>query len=227
MTRFPALRLWSFVRAVRDLPGPVYIHCHHGLHRGPTAAALAFISIDGWSNENAIAAMKEIGTARTYKGLYRCVREFQRPESTEIDTADDQFREVADVPSFAQTMARIDRIWDCIKLIKKSRWGVPQKHPDIDPSHEVLQLLEMFRKLNRQPEMQARSPDFRERMRATEAAIARLQRSLRERDHKASNTHLQKNQPRLHVLSSEVSKLKSVSGLRARAKIISHFCASL
>ena len=98
MTRFPALRLWSFVRAVRDLPGSVYIHCHHGLHRGPTAAALALISIDGWSNENAIAAMKEIRPASIYKGLYRFGREFQRPESTEIDTADDQFREVDDVP---------------------------------------------------------------------------------------------------------------------------------
>src|SRR5438094_677830 len=30
--REQALRI---ARAIRDLPGPVYIHCHHGRHRGP------------------------------------------------------------------------------------------------------------------------------------------------------------------------------------------------
>ncbi len=31
----------TIARAVQDLPGPVFIHCHHGKHRGPTAAVMA------------------------------------------------------------------------------------------------------------------------------------------------------------------------------------------
>jgi protein tyrosine phosphatase (PTP) superfamily phosphohydrolase (DUF442 family) len=34
--RQQALRI---ARAVRDLPGPVYLHCHHGKHRGPVTAS--------------------------------------------------------------------------------------------------------------------------------------------------------------------------------------------
>ena len=33
----------KLTRAVRDLPRPIYVHCHHGKHRGPTAAALALV----------------------------------------------------------------------------------------------------------------------------------------------------------------------------------------
>ncbi len=31
----------ELAKAVRDLPGPIYIHCHHGKHRSPAAAAVA------------------------------------------------------------------------------------------------------------------------------------------------------------------------------------------
>ena len=27
-------------RAARTLPGPIFVHCHHGMHRGPAAAAV-------------------------------------------------------------------------------------------------------------------------------------------------------------------------------------------
>ena len=31
----------AIVRAMKETEGPVYFHCHHGLHRGPAAAAIA------------------------------------------------------------------------------------------------------------------------------------------------------------------------------------------
>ncbi len=30
----------ALVRVARDSPGPVYVHCHHGKHRGPAAVAI-------------------------------------------------------------------------------------------------------------------------------------------------------------------------------------------
>ena len=45
------------VKAVTESKGPVFVHCHHGLHRGPAAAALARMSLDGISNETAVAGL--------------------------------------------------------------------------------------------------------------------------------------------------------------------------
>src|SRR5262249_10275117 len=36
------------VAAIRDLPGPVFVHCHHGKHRGPAAAAVCALATEGW-----------------------------------------------------------------------------------------------------------------------------------------------------------------------------------
>src|SRR5262249_7822843 len=33
----PTARALEIIRAVRDLPGPIYLHCHHGKHRSPAA----------------------------------------------------------------------------------------------------------------------------------------------------------------------------------------------
>src|SRR5262245_50112426 len=39
----PPERMKELAKAVRDLPGPIYIHCHHGKHRSPAAAAVACV----------------------------------------------------------------------------------------------------------------------------------------------------------------------------------------
>ena len=40
----PDERASELAKAVRDLPGPVYIHCHHGKHRSPAAATVACVA---------------------------------------------------------------------------------------------------------------------------------------------------------------------------------------
>ena len=39
------VRLKELAKAVRDLPGTIYIHCHHGKHRSPAAAAAACVVV--------------------------------------------------------------------------------------------------------------------------------------------------------------------------------------
>src|SRR5262245_3191207 len=36
----------KIARAVRDLPGLVFLHCHHGKHRSPAAAVVARLCLD-------------------------------------------------------------------------------------------------------------------------------------------------------------------------------------
>ena len=43
-------------KAVRELPGPTYLHCHHGKHRGPAVAACVLLAAGGTPGRGGDAA---------------------------------------------------------------------------------------------------------------------------------------------------------------------------
>jgi len=175
--REQALRI---ARAVRDLPGRVYLHCHHGIHRGPAAAAVVHLCLDKKCGiETAVAEMRRAGTDPRYKGLYAAPRTIGRPTAEELDRAPADFPEVAKVAGLVETMVGIDGCWDNLKQVRAAGWKVPPGHPDIDPPHEALQLLEHFREAARLREVRERPQDFRHRLAAAERAAAELEAALR------------------------------------------------
>ena len=104
------------VRAARELPGPIYLHCHHGKHRGPAAAVSLWRCLDKTvTAQQAVAAMKLIGTADRYQGLYDSVQNLTCPTADELATAKGDLPESSHVPPLAKTMSEIDRIWDRVK----------------------------------------------------------------------------------------------------------------
>jgi protein tyrosine phosphatase (PTP) superfamily phosphohydrolase (DUF442 family) len=175
--REQALRI---ARAVRDLPGPVYIHCHHGQHRGPAAAAVAHLCLDrSCTVEMALAEMRRAGTDPHYKGLYAAPRELRRPTKEELDRVSADFPEVAPVAALAEVMVGVDKRWDRLKQIKAAGWRVPRNHPDLDPPHEALQLVEQYREAARLPSVRRRPEEFRRWLADAEAAARNLERALR------------------------------------------------
>jgi len=70
-------RIVELVVALQQMPGPVYIHCHRGLHRGPAAAVAACraAGLIHTSGEQVDELLHELGTAPKYAGLYRDARE--------------------------------------------------------------------------------------------------------------------------------------------------------
>src|SRR5690606_17968735 len=48
----------SLARLVRDAQGPFYIHCHHGTHRGPAAAAVACVAAGQGTGKDALAILE-------------------------------------------------------------------------------------------------------------------------------------------------------------------------
>jgi hypothetical protein len=174
-------------RAVRDLPGPVYLHCHHGKHRGPAAAAVAHLCLDRTcSVETAIAEMRRAGTDPRYKGLYAAPRELERPTAAQLDRVPAESPEVAPVPPLAELMVAVDEHWDNLKQIKSAGWGVPPGHPDLDPPHEALQLVEQYREAARLPRVQERPQDFRAWLTDAEGAGGDLEAALRRGGEKGS-----------------------------------------
>lgn len=66
-----AERLLELAAAQAQLPRPIYVHCHRGLHRGPAAAvAMLRIAHPEMTASSAEHFMELIGTSRKYPGLY-------------------------------------------------------------------------------------------------------------------------------------------------------------
>ena len=114
----------QIIAAVRDSPGPVFIHCHHGQHRGPTAAALCMIALNDWTAEQSLNWMRT--TARTgsqYAGLYDTVARFTPPTEAQLDAIDTAALPARAEPNdTVQTMLAIDRNFDNLKKIRKANW---------------------------------------------------------------------------------------------------------
>ena len=169
-------------RAVRDLPGLVYIHCHHGQHRGPAAAAVARLCLDPTCRaQDAIAILRQAGTDPHYQGLYDDVEHFRRPRPAEIDAAPADFPETAKIGALAQTMVEVDNRFERLKLIRNSDWRAPPNHADLDPPHEALQLRELLTEALRTGEIQTRPDQFHKFLKEAETAARELEQSLRDR----------------------------------------------
>jgi hypothetical protein len=176
----PRQRVLELTKAVRDLPGRFYIHCHHGKHRGPTAAAAIHLCLDEkCSAEQAVAEMNRAGTDPHYTGLYSVPKTLARPTLAELDRVPADFPEVAKVSGLAQIMVEIDARWENLKLIRAAGWATPSDHPDLDPPHEALLLVEQYREAGRSEQVNERPEDFRRWLADAERKANELERVLR------------------------------------------------
>lgn len=152
-------------RAVRDLPGPVYVHCHNGFLRGPTVAAAVRLFLDDRCTlEQAQDGMKLAGFDPHYVGLWDSLKSLKRPTAAELNAAPDAFPEAAPPPGLTAMMVRVSATFENLQAIRKADWATPKDKPDLDPPHEALQLVEHFKELERSPKTAARPQGFRDRL---------------------------------------------------------------
>jgi protein tyrosine phosphatase (PTP) superfamily phosphohydrolase (DUF442 family) len=136
----------ALTRVMREATGPIYVHCHHGKHRGPAAAAIACLAAGRMTTDEAITFMRRAGTGAEYRGLWRDVEKFQPlPADAQLPS----LVETAKVDSLAEAMASLGRSWDQLKLCQDSGWKVPPGHPDVSPEHEALLVWEGLRECGR------------------------------------------------------------------------------
>ncbi|MEM6689955.1 MAG: cytochrome c [Planctomycetota bacterium] len=88
---------------------PTYVHCHHGQHRGPTAAAILGLLQGQLSRTAAIDVLRTAGTSRNYPGLWNSVRQWQPIKASE--TMPILSSSVKPQP-MTDSMAEIDRFYD-------------------------------------------------------------------------------------------------------------------
>lgn len=167
------------IKALRELDGPFYLHCHHGRHRGPAVAAIAAIYLDNCSTEQALEVMKAAGTDPKYKGLFRSVREFKPPTDAQLAALPKELPEVVKPADIVQAMVAIDFHFENLKKSRGAGWKAPADSPDVEPPHEALQLWEHYVELKRQPDTAKRPDDFRKWLDEAEAAAKDLEQLLR------------------------------------------------
>jgi protein tyrosine phosphatase (PTP) superfamily phosphohydrolase (DUF442 family) len=168
-------------KAIDELEGPIYLHCHHGKHRSAAAVAVACVVNGSLPPERAEAVLATFGTGKNYEGLWesaRTARPLDAPGMAALRSEKIDFPEAAAVPALAEAMVRVDFHTDNLKSTQQSGWRPPEHHPDLVPAHEALQLAEYLRELGRTEEMQARPSDFRRMMSESEHLALRLHELL-------------------------------------------------
>lgn len=169
----------QLVKVARVLPGPIYVHCHHGKHRGPAAAAVICLADEGWNKAQAEAFLVAAGTATNYTGLYAVVREFQRPTGEQLQALAADFPETAKVSGLIEAMVLIDERWEHLKAVRAAGYRAPPEHPDIQPANETVILWEHYRESRRLPETIQHGADLLERFEQAELEAKEAEQLLR------------------------------------------------
>jgi hypothetical protein len=165
----------ELARAVRDLPGPIYVHCHHGKHRSAGAAAAAAVTLGRMQVPQAIARMHVSGTAPEYSGLFACVQESTVATTQELDSAPNEFPQTHVASTFVQAMVAIDQLVDQMKDVEKAGWQVPAHHADLVPPAIAGLLADHLRVLCEQERVGTRTDQFMQLLKASAAAAQHLE----------------------------------------------------
>jgi protein tyrosine phosphatase (PTP) superfamily phosphohydrolase (DUF442 family) len=174
----PERRILELAKGVRDLPGPVFIHCHHGKHRSPAAAATACVAAGLIPSERAEAVLRAAGTSENYRGLYKVALSSRPLNPSVLDDLRIEFPETADVPPLAEAMVALERTWDHVQAVAAAGWKPMEQHPDLSPAHEALLLREHFTELLRSEEASDDPEPFLEMLRESERAARTIEVAL-------------------------------------------------
>lgn len=133
-------------KSFRELEGPFYVHCFHGRHRGPAAAAIGRVALDGLDRAQAIAEMRQwSATAKKYEGLYSSVATAVIPSYDETLGYEFDFASAKTFGGVREAMVVMTRTFDDVKLVREAGWAPSAEHPDLDPLQTVTQLDQLFR----------------------------------------------------------------------------------
>ena len=149
-------------KTFREQEGPFYVHCFHGKHRGPAAAAVGRIVLDGSTRTEVLAEMRQwCGTSPDYEGLYASIAAEPIPDAEHTEALDFDFAAVHRYDGVRGVMVPMPRAHDALKAMASLGWTVDPSNPDVDPVQEARILQGLMQNLARQDEAQAKPDDFR------------------------------------------------------------------
>ncbi len=173
----------SLARLVREHKVPIYIHCHHGRHRGPAAAAIACIAMGSMVHQEALEFLHRAGTSKNYAGLWRSVEQYHAPAA---DVELPQLVEVSKLDSFVLAMAQVDRGFANLQRCSDARWRSPPNHPDLVALQQALIVKEGLRE-SRRSRSHSDDPSFSRELAEAELFAQEIEGALRANDHQIAS----------------------------------------
>lgn len=116
-------------RVLRERSGDIFIHCHHGIHRGPAMAALGMRLVAPPSSPaEALDFLERAGTSKEYAGLWQDV-EACNPEA--IALLQPQLHEVFPTSNIVEAMVSIDHHFHHLDQLIKNQLKPLAEAPDL------------------------------------------------------------------------------------------------
>lgn len=168
----------KLMRAVRDLPKPIYLHCLHGKHRSPAAVGAIMVGLGRMTADEATGFLHKAGTSTKYKGLYEAVRTASKVQDARLDAVLGDFPEKAPVTSLVQSMVDIGHAFEHLEKLEKAGWEAPADHPDLDARNESRILLRLLGQLGQEASMKGRPAAFQSMLRSSETSAGSLSDSV-------------------------------------------------
>jgi protein tyrosine phosphatase (PTP) superfamily phosphohydrolase (DUF442 family) len=182
--REQALRI---IRAAQSSKGNVYVHCHHGKHRGPAGMMAVRIAIDNISNEEAIAELKASGTSDKYEGLYADTAKFVAPTEAEMIKVPAVVPEKVVPQGLQASMVGISHRFEQLKKSRAGGWSLVADCPDMSPPHEARMIWELFRESARAGDGKEHGDEYAGYLAEGERSAVALEKALRANDHAAAD----------------------------------------
>lgn len=174
----PSERQVALIQAYQTTTGAVFLHCHHGKHRGPAAAAVICEGAAGWSPTQALDWMQRAGTGKEYKGLYASASNFVTPTPVQLKTKL-PLPELAPTSSLIDAMVAIDTTMDELKRLRQSSWTSPASQGR-SPADAALLMWEHWKELRRLPGVGSKPEDFLTQLDISEKRSLQLLQTLKE-----------------------------------------------
>jgi protein tyrosine phosphatase (PTP) superfamily phosphohydrolase (DUF442 family) len=137
-------RALQLAAAIETLEQPIFVHCHHGKHRGPAALTVGAIGAGLITNDQATRYMRTAGTSPKYPGLWEAAKRAHPFNASSL-------RNVPDLPSrapvsdFVDAMGQVDRLHDRLWSMAMNDWQTPEDHPDLSPTAVSGQIHDLLR----------------------------------------------------------------------------------
>ncbi|WP_168564904.1 protein-tyrosine phosphatase family protein [Crateriforma spongiae] len=174
----PTERSLELAQAVNQLPAPIYIHCHHGKHRSPAAAAVACLGAGLINKNQADQTLRIAGTGPQYRGLFASVADAHPLSDAVLNQSGVAFPSIADVPAMAQLMVDLETRLSHLRRIAANDWEPPANHPDLDKDHQALLLMEAFVEADRIARQESLGDDFVEQLQRSIANAKALRQAV-------------------------------------------------
>ncbi len=168
----------ALAKALQELPGPIYVHCHHGKHRSAAAVAVACVMNGMIPPADAEEVLDAFGTGKNYLGLWKAALEARPADPKALAEVKVEYHETQKIEAIPETMVKIDQRADDLKLLQANQWQPVPEHPDLDPAHEALQLEELLHEIPRTDAAITKYPEFQRLLNESEAATTELRLTL-------------------------------------------------